>query len=87
MPVYRQPVYPLAKLVKWQEHLNSCHPMIKFTFETSSVNFLDTTVHLDVDGMIWTDLYVKPTDSYIYLHYDLAHPHHCKDSLPYSQFL
>ncbi len=77
------------ELAAWKEHLNSCHPNIKFTFETSreSVNFLDTTVHLDVDGNIWTDLYVKPTDSHNYLHYDSAHPQHCKCSLPYSQFL
>ena len=39
------------------------------------------------NGRIWTDLYCKETDSHNYLHYDSAHPKHCKESLPYSQLL
>ena len=44
------------------------HPTIKFTAEWSktSINFLDVTVSL-VEGVIETDLYVKPTDSHQYL--------------------
>ena len=71
------------------QHLNSCHPTIKFTSEQSTdhVNFLDTTVHLTPEGTLYTDLYCKPTDSHNYLRYDSAHPQHCKTSLPNSQFL
>ena len=71
------------------EHLNSVHPSIKFTAEISKdcVNFLDTKIHLDSNGNLWTDLYCKPTDSHSYLNYKSAHPYHCKKSLPYSQFL
>ena len=29
----------------------------------------------------------KATDTHSYLHYDLSHPRHCKESLPYSQLL
>ena len=51
------------------------------------VNFLDTTVHLDPDGSLWTDLYSKPTDSHNYLRFESSHPRHCMQGLPYSQFL
>ncbi len=51
------------------------------------INFLDTTLHKSEEGVLWTDLYSKPTDSHNYLHYKSAHPSHCKKSLPYSQML
>ena len=71
------------------DYLNSCHDTIKFTAEQSptSVNFLDTTVHLTHEGSLYTDLYCKPTDAHNYLSYDSAHPDHIKNSLPYSQLL
>ena len=71
------------------QHLNTCHPTIKFTAEISSesVNFLDTSVHLNPDGTLTSDLFTKPTDSHNYLLYNSSHPLHCKNSLPYSQFL
>ena len=71
------------------QYLNNCHPSIKFTAEISDseVNFLDTTVHLDPDGSIWSDLYSKPTDSHKYLRFESSHPRHCMQGLPYSQFL
>ena len=77
------------ELTSFIEHLNTCHPTIKFTSEqsTSEVNFLDTTVHITTAGTLYTDLYSKPTDSHNYLRYDSAHPSHCKTSLPNSQFL
>ena len=76
------------ELQEFMEYLNKCHEQIKFTFEVSkeSINFLDIAIHLNEDGSIWTALYRKPTDSHDYLHYKSAHPHHCKKSLPYSQF-
>jgi hypothetical protein len=77
------------ELKRFIEHLNSCHPTIKFTAETSTkqVNFLDTTVLISSEGKLYTTLYSKPTDSHNYLRFDSAHPKHCKTSLPYSQFL
>ena len=78
-----------TELDKFVDHLNSCHPTIKFTQESSPelIHFLDTTVHMESDGSIWTDLYTKPTDSHNYLNYQSAHPIHLKRSLPYSQLL
>ena len=77
------------ELQKFLAHLNACHPTIKFTMEWSldKINFLDTTLHKDHDGTLWTDLYCKSTDSHSYLHYTSAHLSHCKCSLPFSQFL
>ena len=77
------------ELQNFVEHLNSCHPTIKFTVEqsTEKVNFLDTTVHTTPEGTLYTDLYSKPTDSHNYLRFNSAHPSHCKTSLPNSQFL
>ncbi|XP_064641362.1 uncharacterized protein LOC135496144 [Lineus longissimus] len=71
------------------QHLNDCHPTIKFTAEISSqsVNFLDTVVSINEDRNIITSLYCKPTDAHNYLLFSSAHPRHCLKSTPYSQFL
>ena len=77
-----------TELKEFVDGLNKVHPTIKFTLEylTEQLIFLDTIVHLEKNRM-WTDLYCKPTDSHSYLHYNSAHPHHCKKSLPHSQLL
>ena len=77
------------ELNSFLEALNSCHPTIKFTSTISetSVNFLDVTVIKDKNGHLHTDLYTKPTDAHLYLHYTSFHPKHQKRSLPYSQAL
>ena len=77
------------ELLEWIKYLNKSHKTIKFTVEysTSEINFLDTKVKLDKGNKMYTDLYVKPTDTNSYLKYDSAHPPKCKESLPYSQFL
>ncbi len=68
--------------------LNHCHPTIKFTSEISdtSINFLDATI-TKVGTKLLCKSYTKPTDSHNYLLYSSCHPHHCKQGLPYSQFL
>ena len=73
------------KLKKFIEYLNEKHPTIKFTAEWSqtSINFLDVSVSF-TDGKITTDLFVKATDSYQYLH---SSSYHCKKGIPYSQAL
>ena len=70
-------------------YLNGCLPSIKFEAESSTaeVHFLDVTVSIDADHNLQTDLYTKPTDSHNYLNYRSAHPRHCRDGIPYSQFL
>ena len=80
--------HSLFELVTLVDYLNSWVETIKFTFEASlsQVNFLDTAVHLEQDGSLWTDLYCKPTDSHSYLRFDSSYPGHCCKSLPYSQF-
>ena len=63
--------------------------MFKFTHEssTTSISFLDTLVCKNNQDILYTNLYTKPTDSHMYLHYTSSHPKHCKTGLPYSQFL
>ena len=70
-------------------HLNNCLPSIKFEADVSitEIHFLDMTVSLDEQHNIQTDLYTKPTDTHNYLKYNSAHPRHCRDGIPYSQFL
>lgn len=79
----------IDELHKFIKYLNDCHQSIKFTSEisTKSVNFLDTTVKLNENHTLSTTLYTKPTDSHNYLLYDSCHPYHCKNGMPYSQFL
>ena len=62
-------------------------PTIKFTVDSSkTVNFLDVMVSI-AEGVIETDLYIKPTDSHQYLLSSSCHPFYCKKGIPYSQAL
>ena len=76
------------KLKEFIDVLNKKHTTIKFRAERSKtqINFLDVTVYLE-NAKIKTDLYVKPTDTYQYLHSSSCHPYHCKNGIPYSQTL
>ena len=49
------------------------------------VPFLDVLFCFDVDGMLFTDLYIKPTDSRSYLHFGSCHPNHVFSGIVYSQ--
>ena len=64
------------------------HPAITFkaNWSKKSMNFLDVTVSF-AEGVIETDLYVKPTDSHQYLLSSSCHPFYCKKGIPYSQAL
>ena len=77
------------ELYSFLHALNSFHEMIKFTADISetSVNFLDVKVTKDTHGNITKDLFTKPTDSHLYLHFSSFHPKHQKRNLPYSQDL
>ena len=71
------------------ESLNRHHTTIKFTatWSADEVTFFDTTIYLKGDGLIGTNLYVKPTDKHQYLCMDSFHSKHCKASIPFSQVL
>ena len=51
-----------------------------------SVDFLDTTVTLQVDGRLTTTMFVKPTDATRYLNRRSDHSPHTFYSIPFSQF-
>ena len=51
-----------------------------------SINFLDVTVSI-AEGIIETNLYVKPADSHQYLLSSSCHRFNCKRGIPYSQVL
>ena len=68
--------------------LKEFYPNLKLTYKTSQngVDFLDLNVSLK-GGAIFTDLHIKPTDGYQFLHYKSSHPSHIKKLIPYSQAL
>ena len=70
------------------ENLNRPHPTIKFiaSWSAEEVTFLDTRVYIR-NGLIGTDLHVKPGDTHQYLRMDGCHPYDCKTLIPYSQAL
>lgn len=67
----------------WKE-LNSLHPKIQFTMETSEnqLPFLDVLVKL-CHGVLSTDIYFKPTDTHLYLNFKSCHPKHTKTNIPF----
>ena len=77
-----------AALQLFVDHLNSREGRIKFTCHssTTSVEFLDTTVHIK-DGVLNTELFIKPTNSLSYLERTSFHPKNTFTSLPYGEFV
>ena len=75
-------------LATFSQYLNSCHPKIKFTCNSSpnSIDFLDVTVHL-TEGRLTTELFTKPTSSLAYLLRNSYHPKRVFDALPYGEFV
>ena len=76
------------ELEKLLEFLNCCHPTIKFTanYSREQINFLDISV-TKTNNQLFTDLYIKPTDTRQYLHASSYHVYHSKKSIPYCQAL
>ena len=71
------------------EFLNTLMPgVIKFKYEFShqKIQFLDLEIFIE-DGKLKTNMFVKPTNSQIYLDFKSNHPLHCKEGIPYSQAL
>ena len=74
-------------------YLNSLHPTVKFTLDHSGVDkgvaFLDTMVTVEERSngtKIETELYIKPTNSGIVLHFKSAHPTSMKHNIARNQF-
>ena len=70
------------ELKQFIEKLNEFHPTRKFTcgYSRERVHFLDVQVVLE-KNKISTDLHVKETDIYQYLHPSSCHPCHCVKSI------
>ena len=68
--------------------LNEFDPCVKFTYESNKeiIAFLDIKVSL-INGKVFTDVYVKPTNHHQYLHYLSDHPYHTKKSVVFCQTL
>ena len=68
------------------EVFNSIHPDFKFTSSVTykECTFLDVKIMKSNDGILSTDIFYKPTDSYRYLHFYSYHPRHIKRNIPYA---
>jgi hypothetical protein len=77
------------KLQLFLTYINQFHPTIKFDYTHShkSVNFLDTTIYINPNNKLESDLYIKPTDRTLLLHHNSFHPQPCKNAIIYSQAL
>ena len=75
-------------LKEFINEINSFHPAIKFAADwlKEKISFLDVEVTLN-NGVLSTDLFVKPTDTHQLLGPASCHPYHCKKGIHYSQTL
>ena len=48
--------------------------------------YFDLEIFLE-DGILKTDLHIKPTNKQLYLDFNSNHPGHCKIGIPYRQAL
>ena len=74
-----------VEFVNW---LNTLWPGLTFTFEWSdrSIKFLNVEILITRDGLE-TNMYVKPTNPQLYLHYSSAHPPQVFRAIIYGQAL
>lgn len=74
------------KLRQFHERANQIHGRIQVDLRVSpsDIEFLDVIVKLGENGFLTTDLYVKPTDSKSYLHFNSDHPLHTKKAVPFG---
>ncbi|CAJ0940725.1 unnamed protein product [Ranitomeya imitator] len=78
----------IDSLLSFHQSINQSVNKLTFTiqYDSRSIPFLDTLVIINEDGVLSTDLYVKPTDKNSLLLYTSCHPRHIKKALPKSQF-
>ncbi|XP_075439873.1 uncharacterized protein LOC142483772 [Ascaphus truei] len=77
-----------TNLLAFMDYLNSISSTIRFTmsFSSKEITFLDTVVY-EVDGILATRVYIKPTGKNTLLQASSHHPTPLKRGLPYSQLL
>ena len=77
------------RLNTFLDHCNQCFPTIKFTAEksTKTINFLDTTIYFNNEGILESTLFEKPQDICTLLHNNSFHSESCKNGIIYSQAL
>ena len=65
------------------------HPALQFTSNISDLElpFLGITLKKKSNHSKQTSVHYKDTDTHNYLHHTPLHPYHCKQAIPYSQFL
>ena len=75
------------KLQEVLHYMNNVHPTIKFTFKYSptTIDFLDTSIHLGDHGKLFSKVYSKPTDTFPLLDFKSNHPVETKLSIICSQ--
>ena len=68
--------------------MNTLWPGLEFTYEWSNktIKFLNVEILITKEGLE-TNLYVKPTNPQLYLHYTSAHPPHVFKAIIYGQAL
>ena len=72
------------KLKEFAAFASLIHGNIKMElrYDPKQIEFLDTLVKLE-DGLIYTDLHIKPTDKQLYLNSSSYHPSNTKKGLAY----
>ena len=72
--------HAIEKLQKFITYINNFHHTIKFdyTYSHKSVSFLDTTIYINSNNKLESDLYIKPTDRTLLLDQNSFHPQTCK---------
>ena len=75
-----------GNIEKFHSILQNLHQNIKFTMEQHphQIPFLDIIIIKNELGSISTDIYRKPTDTQLYLHFTSSHPKECLKSIPYT---
>ena len=72
--------------VEWLNSIMRGVVKFKANFSISHVEFLDLVISIK-DGKLKTNLFVKPSNSQLYLDYNSNHPKHCKTGIIYGQAL
>ena len=75
-------------LRQFLEFASSFHPNLEYTWSVSTDKLPLPDIYMKPQAnRIATSILYKATDSHSYLNFSSSHPHSCKSSIPYSQFL
>ena len=80
--------YGMDSFLKFINQSNTVHSTITFTsyISPTEISFLDLIIYIK-GSKLYTRLYTKTTDRYMYLNYYSEHPMSLRRSIPCSQFL